>query len=109
MTIENIQTSLAERMNIPLGILVSRKRDNRTAFARQRGYYLCRKHTVASFPLMGEFFGRDHSSIIHGVRVISGRMEAEPAFRLTVRRIEHDLGLFSLAAVQEFREISSGC
>jgi chromosomal replication initiator protein len=109
MTIERIQSSLAERMNIPLGMLISRKRDNRTAFARQLGYYLCRKHARASFPLIGESFNRDHSSIIHGVRAISGRMEAEPAFRLTVKRIEHELGLFSHAIFHEDCELSSGC
>jgi chromosomal replication initiator protein len=109
MTIERIQSSLAERMNIPLGVLISQKRDNRTAFARQLGYYLCRKHAHASFLCIGESFNRDHSSIIHGVRAIAGRMEAEPAFRLTVRRIEHDLGLFSQAEFYEYRELSSGC
>jgi chromosomal replication initiation ATPase DnaA len=56
MTIEKIQSSLAERMNIPLGVLISPKRDNRTAFARQLGYYLCRKHAHASFLyLVGSF------------------------------------------------------
>jgi chromosomal replication initiator protein len=109
MTIERIQSSLAERMNIPLGTLISRKRDNRTAFARQLGYYLCRKHTDASFPLIGESFGRDHSSIIHGVRLISGRIEAEPAFRLSIRRIEQDLGLFQSTFSEYSEELSSGC
>jgi chromosomal replication initiation ATPase DnaA len=70
---------------------------------------LCRKHTTASFPRIGESFGRDHSSIIHGVRAISGRMEAEPAFRLTVKRIEQELGLFSQGEFHEDRELSSGC
>jgi hypothetical protein len=88
---------MAERMNIPLGVLISPKRDNRTAFARQLGYYRCRKHAHASFLCIGESFNRDHSSIIHSVKAIAGRMEAEPAFRLTVKRIEHDLGLFSQA------------
>jgi chromosomal replication initiator protein len=109
MTIERIQSSLAERLNIPLGTLISRKRDNRTAFARQLGYYLCRKHTTASFPLIGESFGRDHSSIIHGVRAISGRIEAEPAFRLSILRIERELGLFQSAFSEYSEEISSGC
>lgn len=57
MTIENIQANLAERLNIPLGTLISRRRDNRTAFAQQLGYYLCRKHAHASFPMIGESFG----------------------------------------------------
>ena len=109
MTIERIQSSLAERLSVPLGILISRRRDNRTAFARQLGYYLCHKHTAASFPRIGESFGRDHSSVIYGVRAISGRMEAEPAFRLAIKRIEHDLGLFSQAEFHEDRELSSGC
>jgi len=109
MTIEKIQSGLAERLNIPLGTLISRRRDNRTAFARQLGYYLCRKHAGASFPCIGESFNRDHSSIIHGVRAISGRIAAEPAFRLAVRRIEHDLGLLSEAIFHECCEYSSGC
>ena len=58
---------------------------------------------------IGESFGRDHSSIIHGVKAISGRMEAEPAFRLTVKRIEHELGLFSQGDFHEYAELSSGC
>jgi hypothetical protein len=81
---------LAERINVPLGVLISRV-------------------LAITAPLLSQSFNRDHSSIIHGVKAINGRMEAEPAFRLTIRRIEHDLGLFSQAGFHEYREHSSGC
>ena len=61
-------------------VLLSQRRDQHTAFARQLAMYLCREVTHASFPVIGRFFGRDHSTIVHGCKIIATRMAAQPEF-----------------------------
>jgi chromosomal replication initiator protein len=51
--------------------------------------YLCRRHTNASFPVIGDRFGgRDHSTVIHAAQVIERRLREDPNFRATVERLE---------------------
>jgi chromosomal replication initiator protein len=54
--------------------------------------YLCRKHTTASYPEIGEHFGgRDHSSVIHAATVVSGKLSTDAQIKELVERIEKNL------------------
>jgi chromosomal replication initiator protein len=54
--------------------------------------FLCRRHTSASFPTIGDRFGgRDHSTAIHAAQVVEQRLKEDPTFRATVERIERML------------------
>jgi chromosomal replication initiator protein len=56
--------------------------------ARQIVMYLARELMDDSFPCIGRMMGgRDHSTIIHGHKLIAKRMAAQPEFRKTVRDI----------------------
>lgn len=71
--------------------LLSMRRDQHTAFARHLAMYLAREVTHASFPIIGKFFGRDHSTVMHACRIIAARMAAQPEFAEKVTELIQEL------------------
>lgn len=59
--------------------------------ARQVVMYLARKLTPLSFGEIGRALNRDHSTVAHGVSVITDLMKSDPEFGFTVRVIEAEL------------------
>lgn len=57
-----------------------RRRDLRTARARQVVFYLVRTLTGYTYPRIGFLFNRDHSTVIHAVQIIEKAME-RPEFK----------------------------
>jgi chromosomal replication initiator protein len=89
--IDSIQKTVSDFFHIRLADLKSKKRTQHIAFCRQVAMYLCRKLTDASFPTIGEHFGRDHSTVIHAHNLILRRVTSDPAFRLSIEKIEREL------------------
>ncbi len=52
--------------------LQSRSRKKAIAFPRQVAMYLCRKHTDESLADIGKEFNRDHSTVMHSIKVVTG-------------------------------------
>ncbi|MBI1817835.1 MAG: chromosomal replication initiator protein DnaA [Deltaproteobacteria bacterium] len=89
ITIESIQKAICEFYNLRPSELRSKKRTKNVALPRQVAMYLCRRHTSASFPVIGDRFGgRDHSTVIHATNTVDRRMREDASFRATVERIE---------------------
>jgi chromosomal replication initiator protein len=89
--IDTIQKIVADFFHIRLADLKSKKRTQHIAFCRQVAMYLCRKLTDASFPTIGEHFGRDHSTVIHAHNLILRRVTSDAAFRISIEKIEREL------------------
>lgn len=74
---------IAEAVGIRFDLTVSQLRGpGRSRFyarPRQIAMYLSRRHTRASYPVLGLFYGRDHTTIIHGDRVIARMMTEDVA------------------------------
>ncbi len=71
LSIEEIQRKVAEHYNIRLSDLVGPKRVRTVARPRQVAMYLAKQMTSRSLPEIGRRFGgRDHTTIMHGVRKI---------------------------------------
>ncbi len=71
VTIEEIQRKVAEHFNIRLSDMIGPKRVRTIARPRQIAMYLSKHLTSRSLPEIGRRFGgRDHTTIMHGVRVI---------------------------------------
>ena len=71
VTIEEIQRKVAEHYNIRLSDMIGPKRTRNFARPRQIAMYLAKKLTPRSLPEIGRRFGgRDHTTIMHGVRKI---------------------------------------
>jgi hypothetical protein len=77
--------------------IVSRRRGQHVALARQVAIYLIREITDYSFPRIGEYFGRDHSTAIHSYTRISRRVAAETPFRTLMKKLKDTLAARSAA------------
>ncbi|MDE1153089.1 MAG: chromosomal replication initiator protein DnaA [Micavibrio sp.] len=87
--IEDIQKKVAEHYNIRLADMHSPRRARPVARPRQVAMYLAKQLTTHSLPEIGrKFGGRDHTTIIHGVRKIEELLAADPALRDDIERLK---------------------
>jgi chromosomal replication initiator protein len=78
LTIEEIQRKVAEHYNIRLSDMIGPKRMRTIARPRQVAMYLAKQLTSRSLPEIGRRFGgRDHTTIMHGVRKIEELMASD--------------------------------
>ncbi len=71
VTIDEIQKRVAEHFNIKMAEMTSARRARVVARPRQVAMYLAKQLTSRSLPEIGrKFGGRDHTTVIHGVRKI---------------------------------------
>ncbi|MDP5306537.1 chromosomal replication initiator protein DnaA [Paracoccus sp. 2205BS29-5] len=71
ISIDDIQRKVAEHYNIRLADLIGPKRARNVARPRQIAMYLSKQLTSRSLPEIGRRFGgRDHTTIMHGVRKV---------------------------------------
>ena len=71
VTVEEIQRKVAEHYNIRLSDMIGPKRLRTIARPRQIAMYLAKHMTTRSLPEIGRRFGgRDHTTILHGVRKV---------------------------------------
>tara|TARA_R110002110_G_scaffold122842_7_gene299298 strand:- start:1619 stop:3034 length:1416 start_codon:yes stop_codon:yes gene_type:complete len=78
ITIEEIQRKVAEHYNIRLSDMIGPKRVRTIARPRQIAMYLAKQLTSRSLPEIGRRFGgRDHTTIMHGVKKIEELMTAD--------------------------------
>ena len=71
ITIEEIQRKVSDHYNIRLSDLIGPKRLRVYARPRQVAMFLAKQHTSRSLPEIGrKFGGRDHTTVMHGVRRI---------------------------------------
>jgi chromosomal replication initiator protein len=78
LTIEEIQRRVADYYNIRLSDMIGPKRLRNIARPRQVAMFLSKQLTTRSLPEIGRRFGgRDHTTIMHGVRKIEELMAIE--------------------------------
>lgn len=71
ITVEEIQRKVSEYYNIRMSDIIGPKRLRSYARPRQVAMYLCKQLTSRSLPEIGRRFGgRDHTTVMHGVRRI---------------------------------------
>ena len=67
---------VTEHFNISMDQMISRSRSSDIARPRQIAMYLCKTMTDSSLDVIGSFLGgRDHSTIIHGIKKIGDEYE----------------------------------
>ena len=78
ITVEEIQRRVSEHFNIRLSDLIGPRRVRTFARPRQVAMYLCKQMTTRSLPEIGRRFGgRDHTTIMHGVKKIEELMQKD--------------------------------
>ena len=82
VTIDEIQRKVAEHYNVKLSDMASPRRARNVARPRQIAMFLCKELTDKSLPEIGKKFGgRDHTTIMHGVKRITQLCAEDPALR----------------------------
>ena len=92
VTVDDIKKAVAQHFSIKVSDIISKRRTKNLSFPRHIAMYLCRKHTTASYPEIGEHFGgRDHSSVIHAATVVSSKLSTDAQTKVFVEEIEKRL------------------
>ncbi len=67
-----ISEFVCQQYRVSIEELQSRSRKKAFTFPRQVAMYLCRKHTEDSLADIGKEFNRDHSTVLHSIKVVTG-------------------------------------
>jgi chromosomal replication initiator protein len=81
LSAEFIRDFIARQFKISVRDLQSKSRKKTIAFPRQVSMYLARKYTEEGLVEIGKAFNRDHSTVLHSVRVISEAMARNGSIR----------------------------
>jgi chromosomal replication initiator protein len=85
VSVDHILKVVADRFQMKLSDLKSKRRTKTVVYPRQLAMYLCRTLTDSSFPEIGrQFGGKDHSTVIHAVRLIADQAERDHQTRMTI-------------------------
>jgi chromosomal replication initiator protein len=80
---------VTEHFNISMDQMISRSRSSDIAKPRQIAMYLCKTMTDSSLDVIGSFLGgRDHSTIIHGIKKIGDEYEVNSNTRTLIDTIK---------------------
>jgi hypothetical protein len=87
--IGQIQQVVAKRYRISLEAIRSDSRNQFVMLPRQIGYALARRLSSKSLPVIGRAFGgRDHTTVLHGIKKIEGRASNDPTFAAELQQLE---------------------
>lgn len=92
ISIDEIQTQVAEHYRIRKAEMVSARRAREVARPRQVAMYLSKQLTPKSLPDIGRRFGgRDHTTVIHAVRQIEKLRALDPEIDADIRLLTRQL------------------
>ena len=74
-TAKGIIEEVSNQTMIPVRDILGKKRDHPTAHARQLCFYRIQRECNYSLPRIGRLFGRDHTTVLHGIRQEEKRQE----------------------------------
>jgi len=96
LSAEAIRDYVARQFDTPVEDLLSKSRKRAVTFPRQVAMYLARKLTGEGLNDIGKAFNRDHSTVVHAIRVISEAINRNGSVRgqieLLTDRIQKELG-----------------
>lgn len=73
LTISDVEAIVAGFYKLHITALRQKSSQRKDARPRQVAFFFCRELTPASFPKIGAHFGKHHSTVLHGARLI-GRL-----------------------------------
>jgi chromosomal replication initiator protein len=92
ITVENIQKTVADFYKIKVADMYSKRRPANIALPRQVAMYLAKELTQKSLPEIGDLFGgRDHTTVLHAVRKISGARSKQSELNHALHVLEQTL------------------
>lgn len=92
LTPEKILVSVANYYDLTPEALAGRRRDRKTALARQMAMYLLREQNNCSLSEIGEILGgRDHTTVLHGCGKISAETTINPQLARSLEELRQSL------------------
>ena len=92
ITVDEIQKTVADHFSLKQADLLSERRTRAVARPRQIALWLCKQHTTRSYPDIGRRFGgRDHTTVLHGVRKIEELMAQDDQIARDVEALTRKL------------------
>lgn len=89
ISVEEIQKHVSAYFGLALSDLTSHSRERHLVLPRQIAMYLCRTVADASFPaIAGKFGGRDHSTVMHAVKVVEDKRTQDAASDQLLKLLE---------------------
>lgn len=90
--IRDIQWAVADYYKVDATDLLSARRTWDLVRPRQVAYYLCKKLTLKSLPEIGRKFGRDHTTILYGVRLVAKNRAVDEKLNQDIHAIAEQFG-----------------
>lgn len=81
LSTETIRNYIARQFDTPVNDLLSKSRKRSVTFPRQVAMYLARKLTGEGLSDIGKTFNRDHSTVVHSIRVITEAINSNGSVR----------------------------
>lgn len=92
LDLQCILNKVAEETNVSISQIAGRAREQHVVEARHIYYFLAKRYTKQTLKKIGGYInGRDHTSVLHGIKSISNYTQNEPELRMTIARIENRL------------------
>ena len=96
-TIQAIIEVVTDYYRVRLIELQSERRNRSLNLPRQVCMYLIRHNTRHSLEEIGGYFGnRDHTTVLHSIRIIDTRRQTEPDFDALLKGLEDKIGMSSM-------------
>ena len=90
-TPEIIVSEVSKFYQIPESEIIGKNRSKETVLPRQVSMYLIRDLVKTSFPDIGKFFGRDHTTVMHSVNKIEEQIKKNDDFKNKIRDIKNNI------------------
>jgi len=89
-----IMTAVANYYDVDLEALTGKRRDRKTALARQVTMYLLREQNHCGLAEIGKMLGgRDHTTVLHGYEKIAAEIDVNPQLRNSIEELQQKLRL----------------
>lgn len=83
----NLVNEVAQRYHVEPRELTSISRVQHIAAARQVACYVTRELTSLSYPAIGDYFNRHHSTVIHACEAVERRMREHPEYASRIEQL----------------------
>jgi chromosomal replication initiator protein len=92
VTLQNIIDVVTRYYNVKLSDLQGKRRHKSITLPRQICMWLARQRTLYSLQEIGGYFGgRDHTTVMHSIRIIEQRMNEKAEFAQRVRQLDEQI------------------
>ena len=91
ITFDNIAEVTAKYYDVDVNDIIGTTRSQKISLARQTAIYVCRELTNQSFELIGEYFGRKHTTTMYAYEQIKGKINSQKNIASAIREIKQAL------------------